>query len=150
MAWVNEYEISLPSGNKPKLRRIDLVSLLARKRGIPDVLIPIVERQINPKAKRKFEKPEEVTEATGDELEMSAFLDWLCTKVFVSPRVFEDAVPEGVDGILTEDLAFEDKTHVLGWTIGGEAGLAAMQFRRESRFNVGTPRPSEDVPQAAE
>ena len=144
--WVNVHEVELPSGNKPKIKQIDLMSLLARKRGIPEILIPIVERQINPKAKRAFEKGE-VNLDDEDTTEMSQFLDWLCTKVFVEPKATYDEQPATVTEayVLVEDISLEDKMHVLAWVMGGDAGVEAMRFRRATIGNVGSSRPVEVV-----
>lgn len=154
MAWVNEFNLTLPSGNTPKIKRIDLMSLLVRKKGIPSALLPIVEKQINPKrGKKKSEIVEDMD--NQDDAEMSMFLDWLCTKVFVSPMVYEELtdIPELVDAdkeyILTEQISLEDKLYILAWEMGGDSGVAAMEFRKQSVLNVANLRNSEDIPEVA-
>jgi len=151
-SWVNEYELTLPSGNVAKVKRIDLLSVLVR-RNVPDFLLPIVEKQINPR--RFAKKQDENEEDSHDEEEMSKFMDWLCAKVFVEPRVFVEEKDylnfdeEEVEAILTEDIALEDKTYILSWEMGGEKGVAAQAFRQQPVSSVASVQHSYDVSEVA-
>ncbi len=123
-AWrARTEEVQLPSGNVAELRKPDVLALVMRNGGIPDVLTAqVMGGLVDENAK----PPEFGAKELGQLLEMLNVVTRAC---FVNPRIVDKAEAELADDELRiEHVSMEDKQFVFAWAIGGGDGSAVQNF----------------------
>lgn len=140
--WVPQpEEVTLPSGKIAKLKRPDLVDLIAGDGEIPDLLSNLVISMTSGAGK--------TTELSMDKLdrqqlkELLKSLNVIAIACFVEPKLCEGDTPLG-DAIPVAWVKFEDKAHVMAWALGGRYE-AAKSFPAQQNGHVAAIPPSKRI-----
>lgn len=136
--------VMLPSGITVRLRKPDVIALIAEDGSIPDVLSGIALGGLAlPKRPEQQFKADDVRALFG-------LINPITRAAFVEPRIVDkDEAELADDEILLEHVQFNDKTFVLTWALGAD-GKTASRFpgKQASRME---PLPAvSDVPPASE
>jgi hypothetical protein len=115
-------DVPLPSGKVAKLKRPDLVDMIAGEGEIPDLLSNLVMNlTVNGKAK-------EITldTMTNEQLkELMKSLNVIAIACFVEPRLWEGDEQRADGAIPVKWVAFNDKAAVMAWALGGKYQASA-------------------------
>lgn len=132
--WRGGKEVLLPSGNKPTLRRINMLSVASGGTDCPDFLTTIVRTGFKGENPQIDRDPESLAA-------LDVSLNWLCMQCFIDPKVGPVAAPNCL-GFHEIDLT--DKMAVFAFAMGKE-GASAQAFLQGQDSSVESAPFSEDL-----
>lgn len=140
-AWrARTEEVTLPSGNTAELRKPDVLSLVMRNGGIPDVLTAQVMAGLQDEGGKS---PKFGAKELGQLLEM---LNTVTRACFVSPRIVDKPEEElAEDELRVEDVSMEDKSFIFQWAAGSGDGAAVSSFLAQQAARLDALSPRADV-----
>lgn len=136
--------VTLPSGITVRLKKPDVLALIAEDGDIPDVLSGIALGGL-----ATPQRPAQPFKA-GDVRALFGLINPITRAAFVEPRIVDKAEDDLADDeILLEHVQFNDKTFVLNWALGTD-GQAAHRFPGKQTSRMEPLPASGDVPPASE
>lgn len=109
--WQTSIEMTLPSGNVAKLRRVALIDLIVQG-GIPDTLSGRAVEMANQTKQRELDKKEL--------LEYEAIVNLVIKACMVEPKVADRA---GDGSLSVSEVDFIDRVQIFNWANGSVSSL---------------------------
>lgn len=154
--WLSSFEEAiLPSGKKPGLRQVDVVSILTDDGQIPNILMPIIQMLMDEATGRKSTKPTiEIDMQFGaqDLVDFHRALEKLTRACFAHPQIVDtQADVDAGKGILLHHVSLTDKLALIPWAMGGQRAIdAAKTFLGEWVKSLGSLQSGNGVPPIAQ
>lgn len=129
--------VTLPSGNSPRIRKLDVVSMIMDDGNVPDTLLALISQG------------GDMTQLSGnDMMALVKILNQMCRAVFVEPAIV-DAPDYDANQISIYDVEFADKMSLFQYLVSGES-VQAANFRQEQGADGDAAPSGEVIREAAE